>query len=85
MPYIPLGKRRALDTGAHAGTPGELNYQITRIIVQYLEDHPVRYDELNAIVGAVENAKAEFLRRVVAPYEDAKCRENGDVYPAGIL
>lgn len=32
-------------------------------------------------LGAVECAKLEFMRRVVAPYEDGKILANGDVYP----
>jgi hypothetical protein len=32
-------------------------------------------------VGALEQAKDEFRRRVVHPYEDLKIKENGDVYP----
>jgi hypothetical protein len=31
------------------------------------------------------DAAAEFYRRVVAPYEDAKRAENGDVYPPQLL
>lgn len=30
--------------------------------------------------GAIEAAKLEFYRRVVAPYEDQKLLDNGDVY-----
>jgi hypothetical protein len=35
---------------------------------------------MNDVVGALEGAKAEFQRIVVAPYEDKKMAENGDVY-----
>jgi hypothetical protein len=40
---------------------------------------------VNDVVGALDGAKAEFQRRVVAPYEDKKIRENGDVYPDCLL
>ncbi len=35
----------------------------------------------NAVVGALECAKLELYRRMVAPYENGKIAENGDVYP----
>jgi hypothetical protein len=32
------------------------------------------------MIGVLECAKLELYRRVAAPYEDAKCEDNGDVY-----
>ena len=55
---------------------GELNYVITRLLK---ESYPLRYFNLNRAVGVLECAKLEFYRRVVAPYEDVKIRESGDV------
>ena len=55
---------------------GELNYVITRILK---ESYPLRYFNLNRAMGVLECAKLEFYRRVVAPYEDIKIRESGDV------
>ena len=55
---------------------GELNYIITKILK---EAYPLRYFNLNRAVGVLECAKLEFYRRVVAPYEDVKIRESGDV------
>lgn len=64
-----------------AETTGQLNYQITEVIVKYLHNHPkITYGVMNDIIGALESAKLEFYRRVVAPYENTKCEENGDVY-----
>ncbi len=63
------------------GNPGELNYCLTRLCIEYAGSHP-NYERLNAIIGALEACKLEFYRRMVAPYEDGKIRENGDVYPA---
>jgi hypothetical protein len=61
-------------------TPGDVNYIITRIIWQYVRAYGLSYGVLNDVVGILECAKAEFQRRVVAPYENKKIRENGDVY-----
>jgi len=59
---------------------GDLNYLISAIIDQTLTRQGVRYQNLNAIIGALECAKLELYRRVAAPYEDVKITENGDVY-----
>lgn len=86
MPYV-RGDRDALepDPLKYADDPGELNFQITFLAADYIERHGLNYGNLNAVVGALECAKQEFLRRVVAPYEDKKIAANGDVYPKEIL
>jgi hypothetical protein len=81
MPYISLQQRRDVQCiTTDARTSGELNYEITTLIVSYLRRHGESYGVINDIVGALESAKAEFQRRVVAPYEDLKIKLNGDVY-----
>lgn len=83
MPYIKQDRRSELDPNTYdfgfAETPGELNYQITEIILQYWR-RTGNYQGINDIVGALEGAKLEFYRRAAAPYEDKKIVENGDVY-----
>lgn len=81
MPYIrnrwyrwELG-----DNNSHPKTSGELNYILTCIVGQYYTEYG-DYQAINDIVGALEGCKLEFYRRVVAPYEDKKIEENGDVY-----
>jgi len=59
---------------------GELNYLISSIIKKTLDRQGVRYQNVNAIIGALECAKLELYRRLIAPYEDTKVEENGDVY-----
>jgi hypothetical protein len=61
-------------------TPGELNYAITEMCLNYAEEFDHRYATYNAIIGALECAKLEFYRRLTAPYEDEKIADNGDVY-----
>lgn len=91
MPYIRKEAREALDRNAEdlvarpAVNAGELNYQITKLISDYVVENGLNYQRLNDVVGALDGAKAEFQRRVVAPYEDTKIRENGDVYPSSLL
>lgn len=59
---------------------GELNFAITILINEYVKRRPLKYAVLNDVVGVLASAMAEFQRRVVAPYEDRKLVENGDVY-----
>lgn len=80
MPYIDATRRKQLNEGSNAITPGELNYLITSLAVWYLRRFGTSYRTMNDILGAIEGAKQEFYRRVVAPYEDTKKSENGDVY-----
>ena len=61
-------------------TSGELNYALTMTIKNYLAYKKLSYQTCNDIVGALENAKDEFQRRVQHPYEDLKIKENGDCY-----
>ena len=83
MPYIKdEDKARAIHSPS---TAGELNFAITDLIQNYLDSEKLNYQSINDIVGALEVAKAEFQRRVVAPYEDIKIRDNGDCYLPAFL
>ena len=82
MPYIPKVRRSAIEVlGETPTTAGELNFVLTRLVLRYLRLKGKSYATFNDIVGALEQAKDEFQRRVVHPYEDQKIKENGDVYP----
>lgn len=82
MPYIKQERRDHLFAwpGYMAETPGELNYIISKLCNDYLYRGTRNYERMNAIIGVLESAKSEFYRRVVAPYENDRCEENGDVY-----
>jgi hypothetical protein len=84
MPYIDISDRPSLDN--HARTPataGELNYAITRLVLGFIANQGGNsYANFNAAIGALECSKLELYRRMVAPYEDVKISQNGDVYPA---
>lgn len=81
MPYISkqdqdkfTGLLREIDSQT-IGSAGELNFLVTTLMLRYMATRAHRYENLNAAVGAVESAKAEFQRRVVAPYEEEKASE----------
>ena len=59
---------------------GELAYVITRACLTYLEDANLDYSSYAQVVGILETVKLELYRRMVVPYEDRKCQENGDVF-----
>ncbi len=80
MPYINLDRQIDLDAGQVPQNPGELNYALHQVFLKYLSTHGLSYRTINDIVGALEGARAEFQRRVVADYEDKKRKENSDVY-----
>jgi hypothetical protein len=83
MPYI---KARDKTRAAHSPeTAGELNFQLTQVVQDYVHRNGLTYQTLNDVVGALEGAKAEFQRRVVGPYEDTKIATNGDVYDQDLL
>lgn len=82
MPYVKQARRGELKVTVLGipNDPGELNYVLTQVIEDYRLIHGDKYATFNDIMGALEGAKAEFYRRIVAPYEDHKVNENGDVY-----
>jgi wyosine [tRNA(Phe)-imidazoG37] synthetase (radical SAM superfamily) len=83
MPYIKEEDRDKLDHPIHEllseiHTSGELNYVITRILHHKFRRSP-SYDTAQNLIGTLEAVKLEFYRRIVAPYEDEKIEENGDL------
>lgn len=82
MPYIKQADREEIEDEIHdfiAHNAGELNYIITVICNDYLSYRAEKYQTYNDIIGVLECAKMEYYRRKVAPYEDDKIKENGDV------
>lgn len=84
MPYIKQADKPVVRANGPS-TPGELNYVITHVVDVYLADKPISYATLNEIVGALELAKHEFIRRIVNPFEELKIHTNGDVYTPDTL
>lgn len=87
MPYIKPEQRPEMDALVQpliekiSAMPveqqdGNLNYAITKILKGV---YPKKYFHLNRALGVLTAIKDEFYRRDVAPYEDTKIEENGDV------
>lgn len=86
MPYIAMNERQELyplirplaeKLEAMGFTPGQLNYCVTRLMI---ERGATRYADLSATRAAVMDAADEYQRRVINPYEDRKAAEAGDIY-----
>lgn len=58
---------------------GEVNYVISKLVDGILGPTP-SYADFNAMIGVLESAKLELYRRRVAPYENEKINQHGDVY-----
>lgn len=80
MPYINPSARADIMFGTFPASPGELNYRITQEIWEYIRQYGECYSSYNEVIGVLECAKLELYRRMIGPYEDRKCQENGDVY-----
>lgn len=83
MPYITRTRRPELDR-VIAQLPrleaGDLAYVLYRIVQDCHHMAQSRgFQCLSGLLGILEAVKLEFYRREVAPYEDDKIRENGDV------
>lgn len=85
MPYISRTRRSELPElpDYRDLTAGDLNYLITTLAIDYIADHGCNYATMNEVIGVLECAKQELYRRWLAPYEDSKIAEHGDIYPKG--
>lgn len=81
MPYIDKDARERIRLFLKPASIGELNYLITTECLEYLNlGGKPSYKAFNEIIGVLECAKLEMYRRMVAPYEDVKLNEHGDVF-----
>ncbi|MCS6783966.1 MAG: hypothetical protein N3H84_06500 [Candidatus Caldarchaeum sp.] len=88
MPYIPRDERKELEPlvaaliaklseGPVEKLDGKLNYVITRLIAGLYSPSYFNYNRALGVLSAVSH---ELYRRRIAPYEDEKIRQHGDVY-----
>lgn len=80
MPYIKAEARKRMDRHEVPQTAGELNYTLSRIMSDWLGIVGVNYQNLHDAVGVLRDIATEIERRFVAPYEDRKRAENGEVF-----
>lgn len=87
MPYIKQTDRSEFDTEIYNlflkikeknASCGDLNYILSKIVWTVFEEKP-SYTNANMLMGMLQGVQQEFYRRKVAPYEDQKIQENGDI------
>lgn len=84
MPYITQDRREVFDQAlstlaAEVANQGELNYCIYKLSTLIIERIGESYEKLSMCSSAMEHAKLEWYRKRLAPYEDVKIAENGDI------
>ena len=90
-PYINRDQRNALDglidslaneacklAKDETARAGILNYIATRLTLRLIPQD--KYWKIALTAGVFSNIANEFYRRLAAPYEDRKMREQGDVF-----
>lgn len=91
MPYISSQRRRTIQKGMNGDgrgvvpgdgllTPGELTYVLQQVVKNYITDRDLSYTTLVEAMGALEGCRADFVNRVLIPFEEGKRVENGDVW-----
>lgn len=83
MPYITPKARRFLDPQIDSlddtiANPGELTYVIYRLLLKFVS-HDRCYETFAKVMGILSCVDKEFYRQEIAPYEDIKIIQNGDV------
>lgn len=87
MPYVMQAIRDDVEAELRSVarrliTQGDLTYAISVLMDEYVMSvaGAVTYHTLSRARASAQDASDEWYRRVMAPYEDSKRRENGDVY-----
>jgi len=80
MCYPNQGIRASLDGGRKPKDALELNYIIGKMANDYFANRGLCGASIKEVLGALEGAKLEVYRRVIAPYEDKKVISNGETF-----
>lgn len=87
MPYIKQENRKIIDkrieklieylrSADFDKQDGEVNYTVSKILHTL---YSPSYYNYNRAIGVLECIKLELYRKMVAPYEEIKIKENGDI------
>lgn len=84
MPYVIESERKLIDQDTkqlqvEEMNPGQLNYTITSLCHRWIKSKGLKYINLCMVFGVLITAMLELYRRIAAPYEDKKIKENGEV------
>lgn len=82
MPYIDQDARAEIAQGRTPKTPGELNFQLTRIVMNDLAERgPLSYTACYGVIVALEALKAECLIANLPPGVPLCIQRNGQPSP----
>ena len=82
MPYITKEARKRIDRAVERAilqgieANGELNYFLFKLCKWIVKPS---YNNYKNYIGELNECIAEIRRRIIAPYEDEKIEENGDI------
>lgn len=85
MPYIKQETRKYFDTqlediASRLRDKGDLTYCLYKLCSLHLKQFAKSsYTTLSMIMSCLEDAKLEWYRQRMAPYEDIKIKENGGI------
>lgn len=84
MPYISQERRALFDEhieniAKNLQSGGEINYCVYRLCLEFIKNQGMSYNTSMVPFSALGAAQMELYRRIIAPYEDKKIAENGDV------
>lgn len=84
MPYIQSKDRQRIDPYIAPltdtlKTVGDLNYAVTRVALQYLENIGMNYSNFSNLIGTLTLIPMEIWRRIGQPYEYMKQQLNDDL------
>lgn len=65
--------------GIEGWRTGEVNYVVSKLLRLLLGSEPQNFSNMNEMIGMLECVKLELYRQVVAPYENEKIRQHGDL------
>ena len=78
-PIIDPILKQLLEITTDGGRDGNLNYVITKLLLNEIDQRGKSYCTYNALSGVLSCCDKELYRRVTAIYEDEKIELNGDV------
>lgn len=91
MPYVDDDDKKLLDQYPDSATlPGSFTYLLQQLAQKHLlrrlgENGKLAYADIQEVLGCTEGFKADYIDRILLPYERRKRHENGDVWSAELL
>jgi hypothetical protein len=74
-PYL----QNLLDQLDLSDSKGDLTYIAYKIALEWIKVHGESYTNISSVISSLIDAAEELRRKKLNPYEDQKCKENGEV------